>query len=175
MQMACPATVLAPDSVRRGNIFGWMSGSLTEEKLLHLLHDDFLILLARRIQAIFVEQHLAVFHPLAPRLLRDAVVNLFSQVAVERRLGKSRQFLFQFCAEDFVIGHRILLKLSHRYDVFTGFRRDPSAGDGEMLCEFARASRARASPKSPGAAIFSLTNYIQMAISCGRTAAHTRT
>src|SRR5208282_6401565 len=90
-------------SVRWRNVFGWMRGSLTEEKLLHLLHDDFLILLARRVQAIFVQQHLAVFHPLAPRLLRDVLVDLLSQVAVERRLGKPGQFLFQFCAEDFVI------------------------------------------------------------------------
>src|SRR5271169_1253463 len=101
--MACLATVLAPDSVRRRNVFGWTRGSLTEEKLLHLLNDDFLILLARRVQAIFVEQHLAVFHPLAPRLLRHMFIDLFSQVAVERRLGEPRQFLLQFCAEDFVI------------------------------------------------------------------------
>ena len=106
--MACPAPfsaqfAVAVRSVRRGNVFGWTRGSLTEEKLLHLLHDDFLILLARRVQAIFVQQHFAVFHPLAPRLLRDLLVDLFPQVAVERRLGEPRQFLFQFCAEDFVI------------------------------------------------------------------------
>src|SRR5450756_1919936 len=106
--MACPAPLLALSavaarSVRRGNIFGWTRGSLTEEKLLHLLHDDFLILLARRVQAIFVQQHLAVFHPLAPRLLRDLFVDLFSQVTVERRLGEPRQLLLQFCAENFVL------------------------------------------------------------------------
>src|SRR3981189_1841820 len=104
--MACPALFfvsIAARSVRRGNVFSWTRGSLTEEKLLHLLHDVFLILLARRVQAIFVQQHLAIFHPLAPRLLRDLFVDLFSQVAVERRLWEPRQFLFQFCAEDFVL------------------------------------------------------------------------
>src|SRR5208282_5890796 len=55
--------------VCRRNVFRGTRRSLTEEKLLHLLHDDFLILLARRVQAIFIEQHLAVFHPLAPSLL----------------------------------------------------------------------------------------------------------
>src|SRR5271157_5001534 len=103
--MACPAPfLLALRSVRRGNVFGWARRSLTEEKLLHLLHDDFLVLLARRIQAIFVEQHFAVFHPLSPSLLRDLLVDLFSQVAVERRLGEPRQFLFQSCAENFSLG-----------------------------------------------------------------------
>src|SRR5450759_2158922 len=94
--MACPVPLLAlraiaVRSVRRGNVFGWTRGSLAEEKLLHLLYDDFLILLARRVQAVFVQQHFAVFHPLAPRLLRDLLVDLFSQVAVARRLGEPRQ------------------------------------------------------------------------------------
>src|SRR6202171_6371442 len=104
--MACSAlffVTIAARSVSRGNVFGWTRRSLTKEKLLHLLHDDFLILLARRVQAIFVQQHLAVFHPLAPGLLRDLLVDLFPQVAIERRLGEPRQFLFQFCAEDSVL------------------------------------------------------------------------
>src|SRR5271154_7056541 len=75
--------------VSRRNVFGRARGSLAEEKLLHLLYDDFLVLLARRVQAIFVQQHLAVFHPLAPCLLRHIFVNLFSQFAVEWRLGKA--------------------------------------------------------------------------------------
>src|SRR6266853_5797373 len=102
-QMACPARFFvstAERSVSRGDVFGGTRGSLTEEKLLHLLHDDFLILLARRVQAIFVQQHLAMFHPLAPRLLRDLFVDLFSQVAVEGRLREPGQFLFQFGTED---------------------------------------------------------------------------
>ena len=89
--------------MRGGNVFGGTRGAFAEEELLHLLHDDFLILLAGGVQAIFVEQHFAVLHPLAPRLLRDMVIDLFPQFAVEWRLGKTRQFLFQFCAEDFVI------------------------------------------------------------------------
>src|SRR5947209_13691054 len=124
--MACPARFFvstAARSVSRRNVFGWARGSLTEEKLLHLLHDDFLILLARRVQAIFVQQHFAVFHPLAPRLLRDLLVDLFSQVAVERRFGESGQFLLQFGAKDSVIRHKFLLKLSHRILAFTGFLR----------------------------------------------------
>ena len=104
--MACPALFfvsIAVRSVSRGNVFGGTRGSLTEEKLLHLLYDHFLILLAGRVQAIFVQQHFAVLHPLAPRLLRDLFVDLFAQVAVERRFGEPGQFLFQFCAENFVL------------------------------------------------------------------------
>src|ERR1035441_9068325 len=98
-------------SMRWRDVFGGMRRPFAEEKLLHLLHDDFLVLLARGVQAIFVEQHLAVLHPLAPRLLRDIFVDFFSQVAVEWRLGESGQFLFQFCAEDFVIGHRFSFEI----------------------------------------------------------------
>ena len=83
-------------SVRWWNVFGWTRGSLTEEKLLHLLHDDFLILLARRIQAIFVEQHLAVFHPLAPRLLRDLVIDLFPNSLSKGGSGSPGNSCFSF-------------------------------------------------------------------------------
>src|ERR1700674_5374545 len=104
--MACPALFLvsiAARSVRRRNVFSWTRGSLTKEKLRHLLHDDFLILFASRVQARFAQQHLAVFHPLAARLLRDMLVDLFPQVAVERRLREPGQLPLQFCAENFVL------------------------------------------------------------------------
>ena len=136
-RMACPAPLLAQFAGRRTrslrwrNVFGGTRGSFAEEKLLHLLHDDFLILLARRVQAIFVQQYFAVFHPLAPRLLRDLLVDLFSQVAVEGRLGEPRQFLFQFCAENFVIGHKFLLKLSHRHRTCAGLPAGRFCRDGE--------------------------------------------
>jgi len=80
--------------VRGRNVFGGTRGPLAEEELFHLFDDDFLVLLAGGVEAIFVEQHLAMLHPLAPRLLRDVVVDFFSEVAVERRLGKAGQFLF---------------------------------------------------------------------------------
>src|ERR1700721_17726 len=85
--------------VRGRNVFGGTRSSLAKEKLLHLLDDDFLILLTGWVQAIFVEQHLAVLHPLTPRLLRDVIVNLLSEIAVEGRLGEAGQFLFQFGAK----------------------------------------------------------------------------
>jgi hypothetical protein len=89
--------------VRRWNVLRGRGRALAEEELFHLLHDDFLILLARGVQAIFVEQHLAVFRPLIPGFLRDLVVDSLSQVGAEGRLGERGQFLFQFCAEDFAI------------------------------------------------------------------------
>src|ERR1700681_3712551 len=89
--------------VRGRDVFSGAGRAFSEEKLLHLLHDDLLILLARRIQAILIQQHLAMLHPLAPSLLRDVFVNLLAQFAVEWRFRKPRQFTFQFCAENFVL------------------------------------------------------------------------
>src|ERR1700682_1183255 len=89
--------------VRGRDVFSGAGRAFSEEELLHLLHDNLLILLARWVQAILVQQHLAVLHPLAPSLLRDIFVNLLAQFAVERSLRKPGQFTFQFCAENFVL------------------------------------------------------------------------
>src|SRR6059036_2855154 len=59
-------------------------GALAEEELFHLFHDHFLILLARRIQAIFVQKHLAVLRPLAPGLLRNLIVDFLAELRIER-------------------------------------------------------------------------------------------
>src|SRR5882724_7598190 len=61
-------------SVRGRDVLSRGRGALAKEELLHLFYDHFLILLARRIQAILVQKHLAVLRPLAPRLLRNLVV-----------------------------------------------------------------------------------------------------
>ena len=68
--------------------------ALAEEELLHLLHDDFLVLLTRGVQTVFVEQHLAEFHPLVPRLLRDVFVDSLAKFAIKRGLRKPRKLLF---------------------------------------------------------------------------------
>ncbi len=88
--------------MRWRNVLCGRRRAFAEEELLHLFHDYFLILLAGRIQTVFVEQHLAVLCPLAPGLLGNLVVNLLTQFRIERRLFQPRQFLFQFGAENFV-------------------------------------------------------------------------
>src|SRR5207244_10915875 len=60
-------------------------GALAEEVLFHLFHDHFLILLARRIQAIFVQNHLAVLRPLAPGLLMTLIVDFLAELRIEWR------------------------------------------------------------------------------------------
>src|SRR5882757_6419573 len=91
--------------MRWSNVIWRWSGTLSEEELLHLLHDHFLILLARRVQPILVEKHLAILRPLSPGLLRDLVIDFLTQFGIEWRLRQSGQLLFQLCAENFVFRH----------------------------------------------------------------------
>lgn len=88
--------ILRAISMGGGNVFLGRRGACPKEKLLHVMNDDLLVLLARRVQAVFVEQHLAVLHPLTPGLLRHVVIDSFAKVVIERRLWKARQLLFQF-------------------------------------------------------------------------------
>jgi len=97
--------------VRGRDVFRGLGRTFAEEKLLHLLHDNFLILLARGVQTIFVEQHFAMLHPLSPSLLRDVVVYFLAQFAIEGRLGKSGQITFQFRAENFVFRHKVCAEI----------------------------------------------------------------
>src|SRR5580658_6039544 len=86
---------------RRDVLFGHR-GTLPEEELVQLLDDDFLIFPAGRIQAVFVQQHLAVFSPHSPGFLRHIVVDLAAQIVVEGRFVHPWHFSFQFHAENSV-------------------------------------------------------------------------
>src|SRR5271156_2557869 len=68
--------------------------TFSEEELVQLFDDDFLIFAAGRVQAVFVEQHLAVFGPQAPRFLGYVVVDFAAEVVVKGRLVEPRQFPF---------------------------------------------------------------------------------
>src|ERR1700693_5847977 len=67
------------------NILFRQRSTFTKEKLVHLLHQKLLRLPRPRLQAILIQQHLLPFHPLAPRLLRNILVNLLPKVRIERR------------------------------------------------------------------------------------------
>src|SRR5215470_9580755 len=90
----------------RRNVLGRRRRSFTKEVLLHLLHDNFLIFPACRIQAIFIEQHLAELDPRVPRLLGNAVINFLTQIVVERRLFESGKILLELYAKNLVLCHR---------------------------------------------------------------------
>ena len=77
-------------SFRRGFYFEpvgripWVGPRLRRKSILfHLLDDNFLIFAAGRIEAVFVQQHLAKLGPASPCLLRDVVVDLLSERTVE--------------------------------------------------------------------------------------------
>jgi len=91
--------------VCRGNILGGRRRTLAEEELLHLPHDYLLILFARRVETVLIEQHLAELRPLIPGFLGDVLVDLLAQVSIEGWLGQSGQLFLQFCAKDFVVRH----------------------------------------------------------------------
>src|SRR5437868_8818861 len=57
--------------------------ALTKKILLHLLHNSGLIFLACRVQAVFVEQHLAELSPPVPCFTRDVLVDLLAKFGVE--------------------------------------------------------------------------------------------
>jgi hypothetical protein len=85
-------------------------GALTEEVLFHLANDGFLILSARGIQTIFIEQHFAVFGPHLPGLPGDAFIDFLPQFGVERRLIQAWKFLMQLGAKNCVLAHDFLVK-----------------------------------------------------------------
>src|ERR1700757_2709465 len=77
---------LPEKSVRGRHILLGQRRSLTEKVLVHLLHQKLLRLGRPRLQAILIEQHLLVLQPLHPGLLRDVVIDLVAEIAVEGRL-----------------------------------------------------------------------------------------
>ena len=60
-----------------------------EEVLLHLLHDEVLVLLFPRLQTILIEQHLHVVLPVGPGLLADVFIDALPQRAVKRSFVKT--------------------------------------------------------------------------------------
>src|ERR1700685_1834655 len=53
----------------RRHVFFRSGGAFAKKELIQLLYDHFLIFPPRRVQAVFVEQHLAVLGPHVPRVL----------------------------------------------------------------------------------------------------------
>src|SRR5215469_3082594 len=90
-----------PLLLRRDVLFGG-NLAVAEEELFHVLHDDFLILLAGGVEAIFVEDHLAELGPLLPGSGRNIVVDLLSELGVEGRLVETGELLLELYAENFV-------------------------------------------------------------------------
>ena len=85
-----PWLELAADACRpvrflvcRRNVLCRGGRAFPEEELFHLADNDFLILLPCRVQAVLVQQHLAEFHPLIPSLLRDVLVDPFTEFAIK--------------------------------------------------------------------------------------------
>src|SRR5262249_52146271 len=60
------------------------SGAFAEEILLALRHPDLLTLVAREIQPVLVHEHLGVLDPGPPRLLRDVLEDLLTELTLER-------------------------------------------------------------------------------------------
>src|SRR6266404_3457470 len=81
------------------------SCTFSEEILLHLLHDHFLIFSPSGVQPVFIEQHLAEFGPLLPRFLRNILIDLHAKRRIKRRLVQSWKFLTQLDAEYVVLCH----------------------------------------------------------------------
>src|SRR5260370_30623393 len=71
--------------VARRNILLRQRSTFAKEKLVHLLHQKLLRLPRPRLQTILIQQHLLPLHPLAPRLLRNILVDLLPKVRIERR------------------------------------------------------------------------------------------
>src|SRR5579864_4852830 len=94
-----------------GDVIRRRRGAFSEEILLHLADDDFLIFAARGVHAVFVEQHLAEFSPLVPGLLRDVVINLVAEVGVKRGLVQAGKFLMEFDAINETLCHKLLEKI----------------------------------------------------------------
>src|ERR1700719_1165151 len=93
----CPHIYWAELSVwllRRRHVLFWLGRAFAEKEHFQLLHDYFLIFAAGGIQAIFVEQHLAVLHPHPPGFLRDVVVNLLAEFVVEWGLFQAGHIFF---------------------------------------------------------------------------------
>jgi len=78
---------------------------------LQLLDDRGLVFLPRRIQAVFVEQHLAVLHPHLSRHPGRHLIDFLPQFGIERRLIQARKFFLQLDAEHFMRSHRDLAEI----------------------------------------------------------------
>src|SRR5882757_11093044 len=94
------------------NILLRQRSTFTKEKLVHLLHQKLLRLSRPRLQTILVQQHLLPFHPLAPRLLRNILINLLPKVRIERRFVQPFHLSLESRVENHVChSWKLLLKL----------------------------------------------------------------
>ena len=84
---------------RRDEFFGQLR-SRAKEILLHLLDKELLRFRLPRLQAIFIEQHLGVLGPHAPRLGAYVFINLLSQFSIERGFVQAGKFASKLCAFD---------------------------------------------------------------------------
>src|SRR5438067_5648268 len=96
----------------RRNILLRQRTAFAEEKLVHLLYQKFLRLARPWLETILIQQHFLSFHPLAPRFLRNILINLLPKVRIEWRLIQP----FHLSLESRVKNHvchswKLLLKL----------------------------------------------------------------
>src|SRR5664279_1743027 len=77
----------------RRYVFLGLLATRTEEKLIHLFDEEALSFLGPGLQTVFVQQHLLVIHPLAPRLFGDVVVNLLAKIVIEGQLVEALHLL----------------------------------------------------------------------------------
>ena len=82
-----------PPAKAKNLVAGWyiflrQCGAFAEEILCHLLYKELLCLRRPGLETVFIEQHFLVLEPLAPGLLRNVVINLVTEVAIEG--GSSR-------------------------------------------------------------------------------------
>src|SRR5215469_4195511 len=87
--------------LRRNVLFG-SHLAVAEEKLLHVLDNDFLVFFAGRVEAVFVQNHLAELGPLLPGSGRNVVVDLLAKFGVEGRLVEAGKLLLELYAKNFV-------------------------------------------------------------------------
>src|SRR6185437_10369182 len=84
---------------RRDEFFGQLR-SCAEEILFHLLDEELLRLRLPGLEPIFIEQHLGVLGPHAPRFSAYVFINLLTQFGIEGAFIQAGKFASQLCAFD---------------------------------------------------------------------------
>lgn len=96
----CLTHATKPALLGRGNEFLGKLRSCAKEILLHLLNEELLCLRLPGLEPIFIEQHLGVLSPHAPRLGAYVFIDLLAQFGVERAFIQAGKFASQLCAFD---------------------------------------------------------------------------
>lgn len=84
---------------RRDEFFGKLR-SCAKEILLHLLDEELLCLRLPGLEPIFIEQHLGMLSPHAPRFSAYVFINLLAQFGIERAFIQAGKFASKLCAFD---------------------------------------------------------------------------